>query len=136
VGVRTINSLTLNQWIEEFRRLKALNEQFETEVRHGGGRYADMGSTAVIEVEGSTRDLSNLLLLTTHLASPDSLNQLISTGVDPGREKILVAKGTITPWATYEPVAARIILVNTRGATEVNSRHFTYERTCGPACSG
>jgi hypothetical protein len=27
VGVRTINSLTLKQWIEEFRRLKALNEQ-------------------------------------------------------------------------------------------------------------
>jgi hypothetical protein len=27
VGVRTINSLTLKQWIEEFRRLKELNEQ-------------------------------------------------------------------------------------------------------------
>ena len=27
VGVRTINSLTLKEWIEEFRRLKALNEQ-------------------------------------------------------------------------------------------------------------
>jgi hypothetical protein len=27
VGVRTINSLTLKQWIQEFTRLKALNEQ-------------------------------------------------------------------------------------------------------------
>ncbi len=27
VPARTINSLTLKQWIEEFRRLKALNEQ-------------------------------------------------------------------------------------------------------------
>ncbi len=27
VGVRTINSLTLKQWIEEFRRLQALNRQ-------------------------------------------------------------------------------------------------------------
>jgi hypothetical protein len=27
VPVRTISSLTLKQWIEEFRRLKALNEQ-------------------------------------------------------------------------------------------------------------
>ena len=27
VGVRTIHGLTLKQWIEEFRRLKALNEQ-------------------------------------------------------------------------------------------------------------
>jgi hypothetical protein len=27
VGVRTINSMTLKQWIEEFRRLKSLNQQ-------------------------------------------------------------------------------------------------------------
>ena len=27
VGVRTINSLTLKQWIEEFRRLQGLNKQ-------------------------------------------------------------------------------------------------------------
>ena len=27
VGVRTINGLTLKQWIEEFRRLKSLNQQ-------------------------------------------------------------------------------------------------------------
>jgi len=27
VGVRTINSKTLKEWIEEFRRLKALNQQ-------------------------------------------------------------------------------------------------------------
>ena len=35
VRVRTINSLTLKQWIEEFRRLKALNEQM---MRTGEGR--------------------------------------------------------------------------------------------------
>lgn len=27
VGVRTLNSMTLKEWIAEFRRLKALNEQ-------------------------------------------------------------------------------------------------------------
>jgi len=27
VGVRTLNSMTLKQWIAEFRRLKAVNEQ-------------------------------------------------------------------------------------------------------------
>ena len=30
VGVRTINSLTLKQWIEEFRRLQQLNRQILT----------------------------------------------------------------------------------------------------------
>lgn len=36
VRVRTINSLTLKQWIEEFRRLKALNEQVMRTVKAGG----------------------------------------------------------------------------------------------------
>jgi len=63
----------------------------ETEVRHGGRRYNDMGPTAVIEVEGSTRDLAALLLLTRRPTSPNSLNQLISNGVYPQRQKILVA---------------------------------------------
>jgi len=109
--------------------VKALTDgkYVETEVRHGGGRYQDMGLTAVIEVEGSTRDLPNLLLLTTHPTSPDSLNQLISNGVYPQRERILVAKGTIAPRAAYEPIAARIIEVNTPGATDVNPAHFTYK---------
>ena len=35
VPVRTINSLTLKQWIEEFRRLKALNEQIMRTVKPG-----------------------------------------------------------------------------------------------------
>jgi hypothetical protein len=33
VGVRTINSLTLKEWMEEFRRLKHLNEQIMRTVR-------------------------------------------------------------------------------------------------------
>lgn len=35
VGVRTINSLTLKQWIEEYRRLKALNQQIMGTVKPG-----------------------------------------------------------------------------------------------------
>jgi hypothetical protein len=37
VAVRTINRLTLKQWVEEFRRLKALNQQMIKTVRpyHG-----------------------------------------------------------------------------------------------------
>ena len=35
VGVRTISSLTLKQWIEEFKRLKAVNEQIMGTLRKG-----------------------------------------------------------------------------------------------------
>jgi hypothetical protein len=38
VGVRTINSLTLKQWIEEYRRLKALNKQIMSTAKGGRPR--------------------------------------------------------------------------------------------------
>lgn len=111
-------------------RVRSLHvgEYIETEVRHGGGRYHHMGHTAVIEVEGSTRDLQNLLLVTAERSSPNSLHQLISNGVYPERQKILVAKGTIAPRAAYEPIAARLIEVDSPGVTAVNPKRFTYRR--------
>ncbi|MBA3885734.1 MAG: M81 family metallopeptidase [Acidobacteria bacterium] len=110
-------------------RVKALRDgkYIEPEVRHGGGRYLDMGPTAVIEVEGSTADLPNLLLLTNRPSSPNSLYQLISNGVYPERQRILVAKGTTAPRAAYEPIAARIVEVNSGGATDVNPNRFTFK---------
>lgn len=115
-------------------RVKALTDGafVETEVRHSGRRYHDMGPTAVILVEGSTRDLPNLLLLTKTPTTPYSLQQIVSNGVYPERQHILVAKGTAAPRAAYEPVAARIIEVNTPGATDVNPAHFTYRNVRRP----
>jgi microcystin degradation protein MlrC len=111
-------------------RVRSLHngEYVEPQVRHGGGRYQEMGPTAVIEVEGSTRDLPNLMLLTSRPSSPNSLHQLISNGVYPERQRILVAKGTTAPRAAYEPIAAKIIEVNSGGATDVNPAHFTFQR--------
>jgi microcystin degradation protein MlrC len=111
-------------------RVKSLHQgdYIETEVRHGGGRYYQLGMAAVIEAEGSTRDLQNLLLLTTQRSSPNSLHQLISCGIYPQRQRILVAKGAIAPRAAYEPVAARIIMVDSPGATAVNPARFRFTR--------
>lgn len=74
-------------------RVRSLHsgEYVETEVRHGGGRYFSMGLTAVIEAEGSTRDDKNLLVLTTRRSSPNSIHQIVSLGIYPERQKILVA---------------------------------------------
>jgi microcystin degradation protein MlrC len=99
----------------------------EPAVRHGGGRYWDMGVSALIEVEGSTPDLPNYLLLTPKRIIPFSLHQLISVGVYPERMKILVAKGTIAPRAAYEPVSARIIEVDSGGVTSMNPARFQYK---------
>ncbi|MBL8174505.1 MAG: M81 family metallopeptidase [Bryobacterales bacterium] len=98
----------------------------ETEVRHGGGRYHSQGLTAVIEVEGSTMDVKNLLVLNSERSTPNSLHQIVSLGIYPDRQRILVAKGTIAPRAAYEPVSAKIIPVDSPGATAVNPARFTF----------
>lgn len=109
-------------------RVKSLHDGkfIETEVRHGGARYYDQGISAVVEVDGGTRDMPNLLLLTSHRQPPLSLHQLESCGIYPRRQKILVVKAAIAFRAAYEPVAARIIEVDTPGATAVNPARFSY----------
>jgi microcystin degradation protein MlrC len=109
-------------------RVKSLHDgrYVETEIRHGGGRYFDMGRTAVIEAEGGTRDDRNLLVLTTRRSSPNSIHQIVGLGIYPERQKILVVKGTIAPRAAYEPIAARIIPVDSPGPTAVNPARFTF----------
>lgn len=104
----------------------------ETEVRHGGQRYYDQGLTAVIEVEGSTPDLANLLMVTSERQVPFSLHQLISCGIYPERQRILVVKAAIAFRAAYEPIARRIIEVDTPGTTAVNPARFTYRRARRP----
>jgi hypothetical protein len=46
VRVRTINSLTLKQWMEEFRRLKALNERIVRTLERGRPAGDAPGGTA------------------------------------------------------------------------------------------
>lgn len=98
----------------------------ETEIRHGGGRYWNMGHTAVIQVEGSTLDEPNLLLLTTLRASPNSAHHYISNGVYVERQKMLVVKGAIAPRVAYEPFASLMISVDSPGATAINPSWFKY----------
>lgn len=118
-------------------RVKSLSDGrfIEPEVRHGGLRYWDMGHTAVIEADGSTRDLSNFLLLTRKRIIPFSVHQLTSNGIYPQRQKILVAKGTVAPRAAYEPIAAKIIEVDSGGVTAVNPKRFTFQKA-NPALFG
>ncbi len=91
-----------------------------------------MGRTAVIMVEGSTLDMPSLLVLTTQRSSPNSLHQLISNGIYPERQKILVAKGCIAPRAAYEPIAGVMMEVDSPGATAVNPARFEYKRVRRP----
>jgi microcystin degradation protein MlrC len=63
---------------------------------------------------------------------PFSLGQLTSCGIVPQYQKILVVKAAIAYRAAYEPIAGRIIEVDTPGLTAVNPAHFTYTRVRRP----
>jgi microcystin degradation protein MlrC len=111
-------------------RVKVIHDGvfMDTAIRHGGQKYYDQGLSAVIEMEGSTRDLSSYVLLTTKRMVPFSLHQLYSVGIMPERQKILVAKAAVAFRAAYEPLNGRIIEVDTPGATAVNPARFTFKR--------
>ena len=115
-------------------RVRGLHEGtfVEPEVRHGGARYNDQGVSALVEVGGPDPESPNLLLLTSKRMPPFSLQQLISAGVAPHRQKILVVKAAVAFRAAYEPVARRIIEVNTPGITAADPRLFTYQHLRRP----
>ncbi len=93
----------------------------ETERRHGGGRYWNQGLTAVLETSGG------LLALNSRRTPPMSLNQLRSVGIMPEQHEIFVAKGSVAPRAAYEPVSARIIEVDSGGATSISRPPEDYQ---------
>ena len=98
----------------------------ETEPRHGGQRNHDQGLTAVVAVNDS------LVVLTSKRQTPFSLHQLYSLGIDPERMRMIVVKAAIAYRAAYEPIAGKIIEVDTPGLTAVNPLHFTYNNVRRP----
>jgi microcystin degradation protein MlrC len=128
VGGHALSSVTKPIRVKGTVRSLHEGRYMEPGVRHGGHRYWDMGHCAVIEEHGSSRDEQNLLLLTSVPTSPFSLHQLYSCGICPERQKILAVKGTVAPRAAYEPISAKIQLVDTPGATAVNPARFTFRR--------
>lgn len=94
---------------------------------HGGFRHFDMGLTAVLDTtDGHT------LVLTSKQIMNSSLRQLRSLGIEPTRYHIIVAKGVNSPRAAYEPIASRLLVVDTDGITAMGLQRFTYQRRRRP----
>ncbi|MDQ3702308.1 MAG: M81 family metallopeptidase [Chloroflexota bacterium] len=104
------------------------NGQFEDpRPTHGGQRFFDGGTTAVLE---TTDD--HTLVLTTRRLGNTSIEQMYSLGIWPERYQVVVAKGVVSPRPAYEPIAAEIILVNTPGVTTADLDFFTYHHRRRP----
>jgi microcystin degradation protein MlrC len=99
----------------------------ETQVRHGGWRVCDQGLTAVVETAER-----HSLILTSRRMPPLSIQQVLTSGVQPELKRAIVAKGVVAPRAAYEPVAAEIVLVDTPGATTDDPAKLPYSRRRRP----
>ncbi len=55
------------------------------------------------------------------------MEQMYSIGIKPENYKIVVAKGVSSPRPAYQPIAAKIILVNTPGVTTSDLSFFEYK---------
>lgn len=99
----------------------------ETRPMHGGGRFFYQGLTAVVETKQK-----HTIVLTSRSMAPVSLGQVRSAGITPEHKQIIVAKGVVAPRGAYEPIAAKIILVNTPGATNADLSRWQYKHRRRP----
>ncbi|MCY3915392.1 MAG: M81 family metallopeptidase [Chloroflexi bacterium] len=122
--------------VEVSGRVKCLHDgrYEESEVRHDGQRYHDQGLSALLEIGGAPDERASFLLLTSRRQTPFSLQQLLSVGLQPERQRVLVVKAAIAYRAAYEKIAGAIIEVDSPGLTAVNPARFRYHRA--PALSG
>jgi microcystin degradation protein MlrC len=90
------------------------------------GIVENMGRTVVIQHEGIK------LILTEIKMPPWNLEQLRSVGITPEKEKIIALKSAIAFRAAYEPVAGKIIEVDTPGLSSVNLNLFPYKHIRRP----
>lgn len=93
----------------------------DPEPTHGGFRFFDAGTTAVLET-----DRRIFVVLTSTLVLPTSRQQLIAAGIEPGSLARIVAKGVVSPQAGYGPVCSAIVLVDTPGVTSADLSGFGY----------
>ena len=90
---------------------------------HGGFRYYSAGTTARLDTDGG-----QTLLLTSERAGNTTRAQMYHIGIFPETYRIVVAKGVVSPRPAYQPIAGKVIVVNTPGVTTADLTTFDYKR--------
>jgi microcystin degradation protein MlrC len=107
----------------EFTLIGRFDGRFrESEARHGGFSEFDQGPTAVVATGQALT-----VMLTSRRMPPLSIHQLTSCGLDPGRFRVLTAKGVHSPVAAYAPFCRQLIRVDTPGVTTADLRRLRYQ---------
>ena len=107
---------------------KYFEGEFEDHGRtHGGGKYFDAGDTIVIETEDE-----NTLILTSKRIGNTSIELYYSLGLDPISYPIIIAKGVQSPRPAFEPIASKIIALDSPGVTASGLHNFNFKNRRKP----
>ncbi len=90
-----------------------------------GDRF-DMGSCAVVRHDGLT------ILLTSHKTPPFDLGQWRSQGIEPTQLSVIAVKAAVAHRRVYDPIAARMLWVDTPGPCTSNVRSLPYRKILRP----
>ncbi|MEO6739617.1 MAG: MlrC C-terminal domain-containing protein, partial [Chthoniobacteraceae bacterium] len=90
-----------------------------------GDRF-DMGPCAVVRHGGLT------ILLTSRKTPPFDLGQWRSQGIDPALLSVIVVKAAVAHRRVYDPIAARMLWVDTPGPCTSNLRTLPYRKITRP----
>lgn len=94
---------------------------------HGGFRFFDTGPTCVLHL-----DNDDVVLLTSKLVLPISIQQFVASGIDPASRRMIVAKGVVSPQPVFAGIAGAMVLVDTPGVTTSNLEQLPYRNRRRP----
>ena len=98
-------------------------EWWDTGPVHGGRRHFSAGDCASILVaEGRVT-----LALTSMRCDNSSRGLFHQLGIRPEEQRVVVAKGVEAPRATFEPIAAALLMSNTPGITSADMTSFSFK---------
>ena len=113
------------------RRIDAADGRFELEDKQShlasmSGNYFDMGRCAVVQHKGIT------ILLTTNKTPPFDLGQWRSQGIEPTKLSIIGVKAAVAHRRAYDPIAARMLWVNTPGPCSSDLKSLPFQNVKRP----
>tara|TARA_B100000676_G_scaffold127239_1_gene126340 strand:+ start:1377 stop:2858 length:1482 start_codon:yes stop_codon:yes gene_type:complete len=88
---------------------------------HGGYKYFDAGDSVAIQTEDE-----NTLILTSKRVGNTSIQLYYSLGIDPLSYPIIIAKGVMSPRPAFEPIASKIITLDSPGVTASGLHNFEF----------
>jgi len=91
-----------------------------------GGDFFDMGPCAVVRHAGLT------ILLTSRKTPPFDLGQWRSQGIEPTALSVIAVKAAVAHRRAYDPIAARMLWVDTPGPCTSNLRSLPFRRIHRP----